>query len=228
VPPGEAAALAAPLSLTSGEMTWLEGRFGPFPFAAYGVLAVDAPIRFLNETQTLTVAPAGWLIHGVPRNPLWLITRYGLTHELTHQWFGDSVSPATWSDLWLNEGPATYFGFLYASAHGGTPFARDVRQWYAADKQQRPVDGPPAEPKNATFLFNGASVDYTGALVLAALQRKVGEQTFDRIMRAWVSRYRGGSATTADFIRNASQTSGRDLTGFLRAWLYGPVTPPLP
>lgn len=228
LPPRQAGALTRPLSLTTGEMTWLEHRFGRYPFATYGVLAVDAPIRFLNETQTLIVAPAGWLIHGVPGHPKWLITRYGLTHEMTHQWFGDSVSPARWSDLWLNEGPATYFGFLYAAAHGGTSIARDARQWYAQDKQQRPVDGPPAKPKNAVFLFHGASVDNTGALVLYALQREVGVPTFDRIMRAWLTRYRGVAASTRDFIHTAVQVSHRDLTHFLHAWLYGPTTPPFP
>jgi aminopeptidase N len=47
-------------------------------------------------------------------------------------------------------------------------------------------------------------------------------------MRTWVTAHRGGSASTADFIRTASQVSGRDLTGFLRGWLYGATTPPMP
>jgi len=228
VPVSQAAALRPVVARTPGQLAWLEQWLGRYPFAAYGLLAVNSDIEFLNETQTLTVAPVPLLLHGIPGYPEWLITQYALTHELTHQWFGDSVSPATWSDLWLNEGPATYYGFLYAAGHGGTSFADDVKQWYADDKNQRPVDGPPAVPSSAAFLFNGASVDYTGALVLYALQQKVGAPAFGKIMRAWVSEYRGRSASTADFIRTASKVSGRDLAGFLHAWLYGKVTPPLP
>jgi aminopeptidase N len=228
VPPGEAAALRSPLAGTSAQLAWLEHRLGSYPFATYGLLAVDDNIAFLNETQTLTVAPAGWLIHGVPGYPAWLVTDYAMTHELTHQWFGDSVSPSRWSDLWLNEGPATYYGYLYAAARGDLSFPGIVKQWYADDLQQRPADGPPAAPKSVSDLFNGPSVDETGALALYALQLKVGTQSFDKIMRTWVTAHRGGSASTADFIRTASQISGRDLTGFLRGWLYGATTPPMP
>jgi aminopeptidase N len=43
-----------------------------------------------------------------------------------------------------------------------------------------------------------------------------------------VTRYRGGVASTADFIALASEVAGRDLTTFLRAWVYGTKTPPMP
>ena len=67
-----------------------------------------------------------------------------------------------------------------------------------------------------------------GALVLYALRQVVGASTFQRIARAWVQRYAGQSASTDDFIALASQVSGRNLTGFLRDWLYGTKTPPMP
>ena len=36
-----------------------------------------------------------------------------LSHELTHQWFGDAVSPARWTDVWLNESFATYGEWMW-------------------------------------------------------------------------------------------------------------------
>ena len=41
-----------------------------------------------------------------------------MLHELAHKWFGDSVAPYEWSDLWLNEGHASWYEFLYAEEHG--------------------------------------------------------------------------------------------------------------
>ena len=46
--------------------------------------------------------------------------------------------------------------------------------------------------------------------------------------RAWVDRYGGKSASTEDFIALASKVSGRNLKRFLRDWLYGATTPPMP
>ena len=56
----------------------------------------------------------------------------------------------------------------------------------------------------------------------------VGARTFQQIEREWVARYRDRVASTDDFIALASQVSHRDLRGFLRAWLYGTKTPPMP
>ena len=67
-----------------------------------------------------------------------------------------------------------------------------------------------------------------GALVLYALRQKIGDAAFMRLERAWVKRYEGKSASTDDFIALASQVSGRDLARFLRNWLYGTKTPPMP
>jgi aminopeptidase N len=71
-------------------------------------------------------------------------------------------------------------------------------------------------------------VYHGGALVLYALRQVVGAATFQRIERVWVQRYRDRTASTADFIALASQVSGRDLGAFLRDWLYGTKTPPMP
>lgn len=57
---------------------------------------------------------------------------------------------------------------------------------------------------------------------------KIGATAFARIERAWVGQYQSRSASTEDFIALAPRVACRDLTGFLRAWLYGSTTPPMP
>ncbi|MET9085014.1 M1 family metallopeptidase [Streptomyces sp. NPDC004237] len=225
VPVRDADGLRTALDSTAQQISWLERRLGRYPFSTYGLLAVDADIGFAEENQTLTVFRADWLAHGVPGYPDWAVP-YGAVHELTHQWFGDSVTPQHWSDVWLNEGPATFYGYLYVAQHGGPSLTDQARSWYAQDQLLRDEYGPPAAPRTAATLYSD-TVYNSGALTLYALRDKVGDRTFDAIMRAWLSLHRHGTADTADFIHTASSISGKDLTAFLHDWLYGPTTPAL-
>jgi hypothetical protein len=69
---------------------------------AYGSLVVDATLGFALETQTLSLYDKPWFDGTYGGRGVWEPT---MVHELSHMWFGDSVAPYEWSDLWLNEGP---------------------------------------------------------------------------------------------------------------------------
>jgi aminopeptidase N len=100
---------------------------------------------------------------------------------------------------------------------------------YGHSDQWRHDSGPVAKPSSGDvgdlFSFN---VYHGGALVLYALRQKIGKSAFERVERAWVHRYEGKSASTDDFIALAARVSHRRVTGFLRDWLYGDTTPPMP
>ncbi|MFB7620606.1 M1 family metallopeptidase [Kitasatospora sp. NPDC056181] len=231
VPAARAAALEPALALTPGQLRWAEQHLGPFPFETYGLLPVntDDPDAFEFtglETQTLTLYKPGFLLQPEPQ------IGSHMMHELVHSWFGNSVSPRTWADLWLNEGHADLYGLMYRydrgwpDSAGFTTLTDRMRDVYAMGDQWRHDSGPVAAP-TAAALFD--SQRYTGgALVLFALRERVGAGAFDRIERAFLQRYRHGTATTADYIRTASEVSGQDVTGLLTDWLYGERTPPMP
>ncbi|MEU6192117.1 M1 family metallopeptidase [Streptomyces sp. NPDC047061] len=211
---------AAGRSLTPQHLAWLEQRLGPYPFRRYGVLVGDTDLPVALETQSLSVVPKDDLLGDrvdAERN---------LVHELTHHWTGDSVAIRRWSDLWLSEGHARFYERLYSAEHGGVSMADAMRAAYEQHDQWRHDDGAPAEPTEPT-LFKVMRYDGS-ALVLYALREKVGDDTFDRIERTWVTRYRGRAAGTRDFVALASEVAGEDLTPFLTPWLYGPDTPPMP
>ncbi|WP_066943920.1 M1 family metallopeptidase [Streptomyces lushanensis] len=231
VPTARAAALEPALALTPHQLTWLEQRLGAFPFEAYGILPAntDDPNAFDFtglETQTLTIYKPNFLLQ--TEN---LIGSH-MMHELVHSWFGNLVSPATWADLWLNEGHADYYGLLYRYERGWpdsiglTSMEARMKDVYSRGDQWRKDGGPVAAPTAAT-LFH--SQRYTGGvLVLYALWTLVGEEVFTRIEHTFLDRYRNSSASTAQYIAVASEVSGQDLTGFLTEWLYGTKTPRMP
>ena len=226
-------------SLTSfrrqGEMlAYLTEIYGPYPFEAYGALVVDTiNLGAALETQTLSTfgrqsLPAGETV---------------IVHELAHQWFGNSVSVADWSDIWLNEGFATYTQWLWLEHQGQIEefdaeiaFAYDLMSGgvfldTAADAEAARAEAqasfpPPGQPEPSD-LFNG-SVYLRGGLTLHALRLEIGDEAFFDTLRAYADRYAYGNARTAEFIAVAEEQSGRELGGFFDAWLYDAEIPPIP
>lgn len=230
VPAADRERLEPWLKKTAGHIEWMEARVGRYPFENYGVLIAKARTGFELETQTLSLFESA-LFAGGGGYPEWYVESV-MVHELAHQWFGDSVSPRTWSDLWLNEGHATWYEALYADGLGKYSLERRMREAYQRSDQWRAAGGPPAAPKPAApgekiGLFRPAVYD-GAALILYALRQEIGTKAFDRVERRWVGEHRDAIAGTEDFVRLASQEAGRDLGAFLEPWLYGKKTPAMP
>ncbi|MEU7058765.1 M1 family metallopeptidase [Streptomyces sp. NPDC046197] len=217
------------LAKTPQQIAWMENKVGRYPFETYGLLMASATTGFELETQTLSLFEKDLFTDRA--YPKWYVESI-MVHELSHQWFGDSVSPRTWSDLWLNEGHATWYEALYAEETAHKPMEARMKSAYGASDRWRASGGPPALPKapkpgQKISIFRPNVYD-GAALALYALRQEIGKPAFELLERAWVRMHRDGTATTADFERLASAVSGRDLGGFFQAWLYGEKTPPMP
>ncbi|MGW7693903.1 M1 family metallopeptidase [Streptomyces asiaticus] len=203
-------------------------RLGPFPLRTYGIYA--SPLGGELETQSLTLLGAEELTkEGMRANGSDTV----VAHEISHEYFGNSVSPRRWSDLWLNEGHAVYYQSLWDQEKGGSELADGMKRRYQDSAAQLRKQGPVADPRPGAFTPEdmapyGWGAYQGGAVALYALRQKVGEATFQRIERAWVAEHRDGTAGTADFIRLASRVAGRDLGPFLRSWLYAEKLPAMP
>jgi len=147
-----------------------------------------------------------------------------LSHELAHQWFGNSVTLAAWNDIWLNEGFATYASWLWVEHRWGEGFVEAmVSQSRDLLKEAEPV---PAGDPGPRQLF-GTRVYRRGALTLHALRRVVGDDTFTRILREWVRRYAYANVTTAEFVALVKEMTGAaatpaptEIDALFDAWLY--------
>ncbi|MFI9833019.1 M1 family metallopeptidase [Streptomyces sp. NPDC051913] len=231
VPTARAEALEPALALTPNLVSWIEQRLGAYPFETYGLLPCNndssTAFDFTGlETQTLTLYKPNYLLQAEPK------IGSHMMHELVHSYFGNSVSPATWADLWINEGHADFYGLLYryergwADSIGLTTMEARMKDTYAKGDQWRQSSGPVAAPNEANLFDNQRYLG--GVLVLYALRQQVGETVFATIERTFLDRFRNSSASTADYIAVATEISGSDQSGFLRDWLYGTKTPRMP
>lgn len=193
----------------------LDDVYGPFPFEAYGVLAVDEDLGFALETQTLTIIGRDIATWGRRADDI-------LLHELSHQWVGDLVSPATWQDIWLNEGFATYSEWLWSERTGGPTAAQRAR---AISGTRADLDTPPGDP-GTEELFS-TTVYWRGGMALQALREAVGDEAFFTILRRWVDEHRGSVASTEDLVALSEEVSGQDLDALFQRWLYDPRLPRL-
>jgi aminopeptidase N len=181
----------------------LEQLFGPYPFDSFGAIVVPDEVGFALETQNRP-------IYGTD-----VLSEDFRVHELAHQWFGDSVTPEAWEDLWLNEGFATYAEWLWRE-RTEDGFDIDAEAASVADDPET-ADGPIFDP-GVDDLFSFA-VYYRGAATLHALRRELGDEAFFALVREWVADNEGGNVSTEDFIALAEQHAGRDLGPFFRSWL---------
>ncbi|HYD02121.1 MAG TPA: M1 family aminopeptidase, partial [Phycisphaerales bacterium] len=195
-------------------LTTLSDKFGPYPFSAekYGIY--QFAFGGGMEHQTMTGQGGG--------NPS---EQFLTAHELGHQWWGDSVTCATWHDIWLNEGFATYSEAIWREFRppGIGPIGLEGLQGLMAARRPQSVNGSVYcfDISSESRIFSSSFSYNKGAWALHMLRHVMGDGAFFQALRDHRAANLYSTATTAQFQAVCEAVHGSSLDWFFQPWVYG-------
>ena len=195
-------------------------RIAPYPYGKLTNVESTTQMAAMENANTIFYSESLFHPMPAPENPM--------PHEIAHQWFGDSVTPADWDHLWLSEGFATYFDSLFHAQAFPSISLKDLMAVHAdtifsySPAWFRPV----IDPDQTDLMKKLNPLTYEkGAWVLHMLRGVLGDKAFFDGIAGYYRLYKGRSVWTKDF-QQAMETVGEvDLETFFRQWLYQPAWP---
>jgi len=224
-------AAAAEFADTESMLIATEKTFGPYSWERYDLLILPPSFPFggMENPRLSFITPT--VIAG-DKSLVALIA-----HELAHSWSGNTVTNATWRDLWLNEGFTTYLTYrIMQMIYGDERFEMEAvlgRQDLQAD-----IDSLPANDQIMAIDLRGRDPDDVfsnipyekGALFLRELEHKVGRENFDQFLLGYFEKFAFKSITTDQFVSYLDQTLLKDHSANLskqriEQWIFQPGIP---
>jgi aminopeptidase N len=181
-------------------------KFGMYPFANEKYGHSQAPIQGAMEHQTMTSIGA--------------FNFDIVAHELGHQYFGDYVTCHGYSEVWLNEGFATFTEYVALE----NLFPGEEKDWLLG-MMNRAKQANGTVFVNDSFdvetLFDGSSSYAKGGMVVHMLRNLINNDSiFFLGLRNYLAAYAFGSARTPNLKEIMEQTSGLNLDQFFEQWIY--------
>jgi len=155
-----------------------------------------------------------------------------IAHEITHQWFGNLVTPSDWRYLWLNESFATYFGFgivdhyqpdweiwsQFILSQTDTALRRDGLQ------ETFPIEIPGGE--HLVINTSTAPIIYSkGGSVLRQIRGFIGDEAFQQGLRRYLTEHAYQCADSQQFWKAFETVSDQPVSDIMRAWVEQPGHP---
>jgi aminopeptidase N len=213
------AELAGSFDLQPAMLRFFAGLFGEYPFASYTAVITEDELEIPLESQGLSTFGSNVV------DTDWESVRL-IAHELSHQWFGNSVTLARWQDIWLHEGFACYCEWLWAEESGVSTVQAEVDEHHALLAKLPQDDLLLADP-GPELMFDDR-VYKRGALTVHALRLHLGDARFFEIIAGWLAEHRAGTVTTEMFLEHVDREAGEELGAVLSPWLFETALPPCP
>ncbi len=181
--------------------------YGLYPFYKEKYGHVMAPFSGGMEHQTMT--SLGVMDFGI------------VAHELAHQWFGDNVTCATWKDIWLNEGFATYSEYLAAKYLTAASNTTTVLNSMFNDAKKSDGNVYVTDTTNVNRIFSSDITYNKGGSAIRVLHYLLGDSLFFKVCRQYQTQNANGNASTFDMNQLVNQLSGKNYNYFFSQWIYG-------
>ncbi|MCD6200909.1 MAG: T9SS type A sorting domain-containing protein [Bacteroidales bacterium] len=180
---------------------------------------------FADEKYGHCLAPMGG---GMEHQTMTTLDNFGfdmVVHELAHQWFGDHVTCASWQDIWINEGFASYSEYI---SRENLKSKEDAAGWMSAAQARamKEADGSvyvPLDEINDVYRIFDYNLSYKkGAAILHMLRYELHDDSlFFDIFQSFQQEYADSVATGKDFEKVVEERSGMDFSDFFDQWYYG-------
>ncbi len=199
-----------------------EMRYGPYPWNRVGYVGV--PFLAGAMEHVTNIAYPNFAITGNATYESMYM------HELSHMWFGDLVTCQRAEEMWLNEGFANYSEFvaaeiLYPSDDPETDgYKAGIRDQHRKVLKNAHVDDGgywalDQIPQNVTY---GTTTYEKGGIVAHTLRKYMGDSIFFESLRAYLTEFQYGNASSQQFFDFMSERSGQNLQDFFEGWVHQP------
>lgn len=201
------------IDLTPGMIEWLSNQYGLFPFyhEKYGHYMWYSTSFSGMEHITMT----GMRSFGYDL----------ISHELAHSWFGDNVTCATWQDIWVNEGFATYTQYLVRQAlisQANADAQMIAYQDYAMSSPGGSVFVPESGITSFGRIFSTRLTYRKGGALLHMIRFEMqNDSLFFKTLYKYQERFKDSVATGLDFKAVCDEVSEVDFTDFFNQWYFG-------
>ena len=198
---------ATSINATKSLVELFSDLYGLYPFYKEKYGHVMAPFSGGMEHQTMT--SLGIFNFGI------------VAHELAHQWFGDNVTCATWKDIWLNEGFATYSEYIAAKYL--TSASNTTSVLTTMHNNAKRIDGSVffEDTTNVARIFSSEITYNKGGSAVRVLHYLLGDSLFFRVCKTYQIQFANGNASTNDLRLLVNSISGKNYDYFFNQWIYG-------
>jgi len=213
---------------TKEMLDFFSDRFGvAYPWDQYAQTAVHDFVASGMENVSATTLAARDMIHADLSSEKPEAADGLISHEMTHQWFGDLVTCKDWTNTWLNEGFATFGATLWQEHYYGADASqyslwRDKNAWVQS-KELYPI---PIVTRDIND-----SVEYVGNVydkagwVIHMLREQLGDDAFFRALKHYLEVNRLQNVVSADLAKAIEESSGTNVDLFFDQWIYGAGAP---